>query len=112
MSKRERDADAITDSDESDEDLADFIVKDKMYKSLTKKTKKTDDSQPDDADVPEEESETEVESVQGEPLPEDGPELEKITIEEAAKIAANLQTTVVNGRTLRDRSKIAAPKDT
>ena len=36
---------------------------------------------------------------------------EVIAREEAEALTANLQTTTVNGRTLRDRTKIQAPKD-
>jgi hypothetical protein len=53
----------------------------------------------------------EEDSIMGEPVPEDGPELEQLVISEASAIAKNMNSTTVNGRTLRDRKTIAAPKD-
>lgn len=47
----------------------------------------------------------------GEPVPEDGPELEQLVISEANAIAKNMNSVTVNGRTLRDRKTIAPPKD-
>jgi hypothetical protein len=100
----------IEDSD--DEDLEGFIVKDDLYKDLTRKKKKTDE-QPEGAEG-EVESESEAETVEEEveALPEDGPELAKVLQEEAEKLTANLKSTEVNGRSLRDRSKLEKPKDT
>jgi hypothetical protein len=63
-----------------------------------------------------EESDSEEESVEeeeGEPIPdEDGLELTKVLQSEAAKLTENLSSTLVGGRSLRDRSKIVTPKDT
>lgn len=79
----------------SEEDLAGFIVPDR-------KRKRKDDS--------ESESEESLEEEVPE-LPEDGPELAKVLEEEAKAITGNINATVVNGRTLRDRTKITSPKD-
>jgi hypothetical protein len=49
--------------------------------------------------------------VSAEDIPDDDEEVQAILREEAAKITSNIQTTVVNGRTLRDRTTLAAPKD-
>lgn len=68
--------------DEIDETLGGFIVPDKEDSS----------------------SESEIED-----LPD--VDAEEIARQEAATLTANLQTTTVNGRTLRDRTKIQAPKD-
>lgn len=98
--------------DSEDEDLEGFIVKDDLYKDLTRKKSKKEN--PDDTvegaeDEPEEESEAETVEEQ---LPEDGPELAKVLQAEAEKLTAGIQSTEVNGRSLRDRSKLEKPKDT
>jgi hypothetical protein len=81
----------------SEEDLEGFIVPDR-------KRKREDDS--------ESESEESLEEENVPELPEDGPELAKVLEEEAKAITGGtLSTTVVNGRTLRDRTKITSPKD-
>jgi len=49
--------------------------------------------------------------VSAEDVPDDDDAVQELLREEAAKVTANLQATVVNGRSLRDRSKITAPKD-
>lgn len=86
-------------SDSEDETLGGFIVPDR-------KRKREEDEQSEDAELSDLEEEAQ-------PIPdEDGPELTKILQEEAQRIAGgSLSTTVVNGRTLRDRTKITAPVD-
>jgi hypothetical protein len=100
--------------DSEDEDLEGFIVKDDLYKDLTRKKIKKDT--PDDAvegAEAEAEEQSEVETVEEQPeLPEDGPELAKVLQAEAEKLTAGIQSTEVNGRSLRDRSKLEKPKDT
>lgn len=91
--------DSLNDSD--DEDLEGFIVKDAEYRKRQKK----DGEDTSDNDEAEEEEEA------PDDLPEDGPELAKVLVEEASKITSNLTSTVVGGRSLRDRSKIEKPKD-
>jgi hypothetical protein len=81
----------------SEEDLDGFIVPDR-------KRKREDDSESESEESTEEETAPE--------LPEDGPELAKVLQEEVQAITGGqLNTTVVNGRTLRDRTKITSPKD-
>lgn len=69
---------------EEDETLGGFIVKDKS-----------------DSDS----------EVSAEDIPDDDEAVQELLRQEAAKVTENLQSTLVNGRALRDRSKIAAPKD-
>ena len=56
--------------------------------------------------VPDKEENSEEESVV-----EDDVDPETIARQEAETLTANLSATTVNGRTLRDRSKLQAPKD-
>jgi hypothetical protein len=81
-------------SDSEDETLGGFIVPDRKRKR-------------------EEESDSEEETVvdEAEPLPEDENELIKVLQEEAEKIVGQIDGTNVNGRTLRNRTKIQAPVD-
>lgn len=82
-------------SDSEDETLNGFIVP-----SRKRKRENTE----------EEPHETESE-VSAEEIPEDDNAITELLKEEASKIVKDLSTTVVNGRTLRDRTKITAPKD-
>jgi hypothetical protein len=49
--------------------------------------------------------------VSAEDIPDDDEQVQAILREEAEKITSNIQSTVVNGRALRDRTTLAAPKD-
>lgn len=49
--------------------------------------------------------------VSAEDIPDDDDAVQELLREEAERLTQNLQQSVVNGRSLRDRTKLAPPKD-